>query len=151
MCAFVVLGLVFPYPAKSLAWGTSPKWPVLCRVGRKTTTLCQSMSLVGCFSEAEWARFDADKNNCVQSSSREAVVVVAGTVCEWITSRQDLLSCRWCGIRHRCVTALRPLLQHHRRQTRYDSSTRQVLIGVSASLERQNWLSILALFQDSVV
>jgi len=25
MCAFVVLGLVFPYQAKRLAWGTSPK------------------------------------------------------------------------------------------------------------------------------
>jgi len=26
MCAFVVLGLVFPYQAKRLVWGTSPKW-----------------------------------------------------------------------------------------------------------------------------
>jgi len=25
MCAFVVLGLVFPYQAKRLAWGTSLK------------------------------------------------------------------------------------------------------------------------------
>jgi len=32
MCAFVVLGLVFPYQAKRLAWGRSPKWPILCRV-----------------------------------------------------------------------------------------------------------------------
>jgi len=38
MCAFVVLGFVFPYQAKRLAWGTSPKWPILCRVDRKTTT-----------------------------------------------------------------------------------------------------------------
>jgi len=38
MCAFVVLGLVFPYQAKRLAWGTSPIWPVLCWVGRKTLT-----------------------------------------------------------------------------------------------------------------
>jgi len=35
MCAFVVLGLVFPYHAKRLARRTSPKWPILCRVGRK--------------------------------------------------------------------------------------------------------------------
>jgi len=35
---FVVLGLVFPYQAKRLAWGTSPKWPILCRMGHKTTT-----------------------------------------------------------------------------------------------------------------
>ena len=41
MYAFAVLGLVFPYQAKRLAWGTSPNWPVLCWVGRKTTT--QSM------------------------------------------------------------------------------------------------------------
>jgi len=34
MCAFVVLGLVFPYQGKRLAWGTSPKWPILCWVGR---------------------------------------------------------------------------------------------------------------------
>jgi len=34
MCAFVELGLVFPHQAK----GTSPKWPILCRVGRRTTT-----------------------------------------------------------------------------------------------------------------
>jgi len=38
MCAFVVLGFVFPYQAKRLAWGTSPKWPILYRVGRKTLT-----------------------------------------------------------------------------------------------------------------
>jgi len=38
MCAFVVLGLVFPYQAKTLAWGTSTKWPILCRVGCKTLT-----------------------------------------------------------------------------------------------------------------
>jgi len=25
MCGFVVLGLVFPYQAKGLAWGVSPK------------------------------------------------------------------------------------------------------------------------------
>jgi len=25
MCALVMLGLVFPYQAKRLAWGTSPK------------------------------------------------------------------------------------------------------------------------------
>ena len=35
MCAFVVLGLVFPYQAKRLAWGMSPKWPILCQVERK--------------------------------------------------------------------------------------------------------------------
>jgi len=38
MRAFVVLGLVFPYQAKRLAWGTSPKRLILCRVGRKPTT-----------------------------------------------------------------------------------------------------------------
>ena len=35
MRAFVVLGLVFSYQAKRLAWGTSPKWPIL---HHKTTT-----------------------------------------------------------------------------------------------------------------
>jgi len=25
-----VLGLVFSYQAKRLAWGTSPKWPIFC-------------------------------------------------------------------------------------------------------------------------
>ena len=38
MRAFVMLGLVFPHQAKRLAWGTSPKWPILCWVGRKTLT-----------------------------------------------------------------------------------------------------------------
>jgi len=38
MCAFVVLGLVFPYQAERLAWGTSSKSPILCRVGHKATT-----------------------------------------------------------------------------------------------------------------
>jgi len=38
MCAFDGLGLVFPHQAKRLAWGTSPKWLILCRLGRKTTT-----------------------------------------------------------------------------------------------------------------
>ena len=36
--AFLVLGLVLPHQAKRLAGGTSPKWPVLCRVGHKTLT-----------------------------------------------------------------------------------------------------------------
>jgi len=43
MCASVVLGLVFPYQAKRLSWRTFPKWPILCWVGRKTTT--QSISI----------------------------------------------------------------------------------------------------------
>jgi len=38
ICGFVALGLVFPCQATRLAWGTSLKWPILCRVGRKTTT-----------------------------------------------------------------------------------------------------------------
>jgi len=38
MRALVVLGLVFPYQAKRLAWGASPKWRILCCVGRKTLT-----------------------------------------------------------------------------------------------------------------
>ena len=47
MCAFVVLGTVFPYQAKRLAWGTSPKWPVLCRVRRKNHNwINQSMLLM---------------------------------------------------------------------------------------------------------
>jgi len=35
MCAFVVLGFVFPFQAKRLAWGTSSEWPISCRVGHK--------------------------------------------------------------------------------------------------------------------
>jgi len=38
MHAFVVLGIVFPYQVKRSACGTSPKWPILCRVRRKTFT-----------------------------------------------------------------------------------------------------------------
>jgi len=37
MCAFVVLDLVFSMPSQELE-ETSPKGPMLCRVGRKTTT-----------------------------------------------------------------------------------------------------------------
>jgi len=33
VCTFVVLGLVFPYEAKRLAWR---RWPILCGVVRKT-------------------------------------------------------------------------------------------------------------------
>jgi len=36
MSAFVVLGLFFPYQAKRLAWGMSPKWPILCWAECKT-------------------------------------------------------------------------------------------------------------------
>ena len=31
-------GFIFPYQAKRLAWGTSPKWPILCWVVHKTLT-----------------------------------------------------------------------------------------------------------------
>jgi len=57
MHAFVVLGLVFPCQAKTLAWGTSPKWPILCRVGRKTLTqsinsaCCSVVVVVMCIHE----------------------------------------------------------------------------------------------------
>jgi len=34
----LLLGLVFPYQTKRLVGETSPKWPILCRVGRKTAT-----------------------------------------------------------------------------------------------------------------
>jgi len=56
MCAFVVLGLVFPYQAKRLAWGTSLKWPILCRVGRKALT--QSINSVR--SVMYWSPSDSD-------------------------------------------------------------------------------------------
>jgi len=48
MCAFIVLGLVFPYQAKRLAWGTSLKWPVLCRAGCKTTTQSTQSKYFSC-------------------------------------------------------------------------------------------------------
>jgi len=39
MRAFVVLHLVFPYQTKRLAWRTSQKLPILCRVGHKTSLI----------------------------------------------------------------------------------------------------------------
>jgi len=39
MRAFVMLGFVFPCQTKRLVWGRLQKWPILCRVGRKTLTL----------------------------------------------------------------------------------------------------------------
>jgi len=49
MCAFVLLGLVFPYQGKRMAWGTSRKWSILRRAECKTTTesinQCRSHSL----------------------------------------------------------------------------------------------------------
>jgi len=51
MCAFVVLGFVFPFQAKRLAWGTYPKWPIFCRVGHKTTTQSINICVLCCSSE----------------------------------------------------------------------------------------------------
>jgi len=53
MHAFVVLGLVFPYQAKRLAWGMSLKWPILCRVGHKTQSVsqCHSSDSIGCIGK----------------------------------------------------------------------------------------------------
>ena len=54
MRAFVVLGLVFSTPSQRLVGGNAPKRPILCRVGRKTTT--QSTSCV-----VQWCnRFSAE-------------------------------------------------------------------------------------------
>jgi len=51
MCAFVVLGLVFSMPSEEILLGESSlKCPVLCRVGRKTTT--QSISQLICDMDA---------------------------------------------------------------------------------------------------
>jgi len=49
-CTFLLIGeyvlcFVFPYQAKRLSWGTSPKWPILCRIGNKTLTSNQSVCL----------------------------------------------------------------------------------------------------------
>ena len=44
MCAFVVFVLVCPYQAKRLAWGTYPKWPILCGVGVGHKTSTQSIN-----------------------------------------------------------------------------------------------------------
>jgi len=52
MCALVVLGLVFPYEASLLAWGTSLKCPLLCRVRRKITTKSISLYIVHPLIEA---------------------------------------------------------------------------------------------------
>jgi len=54
MNAFIVLGLVFPYKAKRLAWETSPKWPVLCWVGHNT--LNQSTNQLR-ISVTLWSRY----------------------------------------------------------------------------------------------
>jgi len=67
MRAFVVLGFVFPYQAKRLAWGMSLKWPILFQVGRKTLTpikkgqglvddlLWLTLSSLVCFDTVGWA------------------------------------------------------------------------------------------------
>ena len=51
MRAFVVLGLVF-FHTKPRHWlvETSPKWPTLCRVGRKTATQSISQSALSRYS-----------------------------------------------------------------------------------------------------
>jgi len=49
MHAFVVLGFVFPYQAKKLAWATLPKWPILYWVGRKNLNSISSVCVnCGC-------------------------------------------------------------------------------------------------------
>ena len=58
MHAFVVLGLVFSYQAKRLAWGTSPKWLILCRMGRKTTTHSMAVQLYICADLSTWVAGD---------------------------------------------------------------------------------------------
>ena len=63
MCAFVVLGLVFPYEAKRLSWGTSPKCAVFYWVGRKTLAIyCWVASLfcVTVLSRRWWQVVDGD-------------------------------------------------------------------------------------------
>jgi len=52
MCVFVVLGFVFPYQAKRLAWETSPKWPILWRMGCETLT--QSINLCSRYCRLVW-------------------------------------------------------------------------------------------------
>jgi len=45
MHASVVFGFIFPFQAKRLASGTSPKWPILCRVGLNQSTRLSSLLL----------------------------------------------------------------------------------------------------------
>ena len=53
MCASVMLCLVCPYQAKRLALETSPKWPILCQVRRKTLTQSVSQYACMCFKETK--------------------------------------------------------------------------------------------------
>jgi len=66
MYAFVMLGVVFPYQVKRLARGTSPKWAILCRVGRKTTT--QSVVSVYHFNHWWWWWRICDNVYCAEGS-----------------------------------------------------------------------------------
>jgi len=57
MCDFVVSGLVFSIPSREVGLGTSPKWPILCWVGRKTTT--QSI-------KPEWVKEETEGNQRIE-------------------------------------------------------------------------------------
>jgi len=80
MRAYVVLGLVFPYQVNRLAWETSPKWRMLCRVGRKTTAqsipyllLCAVLPRLG-GSVAKWlACWTQAQKGLSSNRSRDAV------------------------------------------------------------------------------
>jgi len=48
MCAFVVLGLVFPYQAKRLAWGNVSEMIILRQVGCKNHN-----SIKGCSADVQ--------------------------------------------------------------------------------------------------
>jgi len=106
MCAFVVLGLLFPYQAWRLAWGTCPKWPILCRVGCKTTT---QSTYVTCQRDRNNKNINAHdildmvvlftKSNLVGSvifvSSRQCgILVTSSYVCSQLRLAWCLVKCR---------------------------------------------------------
>jgi len=83
-----VLGLVFPYQARRLAWGTSPKWPVLCRVGRITGTQSINQSIIMDRSDAVFVLVFCDR-----VLVRKAVLsgLSAGAMAQFIASPTDLI------------------------------------------------------------
>jgi len=81
MRAFVVLGLVFSYQAKRLAWGTSPKWPIL---RHKTTTKSIKAGLV-------FVVWSAVKRRCM---SLHDMVTPASHASWWVLAASSTLKTR---------------------------------------------------------
>jgi len=126
---FCCVRFSFSIPSQSLAWGTFPKWPILCRVGLKTTTQSVEMFITAhmwqlyfhCSLHTGGQMADSEWLCCRRSRGTWRIDVTTMSCCYSFSS--SLLKIRWCSKLTATLHSLTPLKSLRKTlQTRYSGT-----------------------------